>query len=154
MLIKADWSTVRETTWKDYAVRFVLGGSITVAAGLIAKEFGPSVGGLFLAFPALFPATATLAEKREKERKSKKGLSGVQRGRQAAAAEAAGATMGSLGLLVFVFLLWRLLPIVRVWLVFMIAVLAWATVSVTLWFARKRLRLRRKRPHTQCSTGR
>jgi Protein of unknown function (DUF3147) len=77
MLIKTDWSVLRNTGWKHYAIRFVLGGSITVAAGLIATEFGPSVGGLFLAFPAIFPASATLAEKREKERKGKKGLSGV-----------------------------------------------------------------------------
>jgi hypothetical protein len=31
--------------------------------GLIAARFGPVVGGLFLAFPAIFPASATLIEK-------------------------------------------------------------------------------------------
>jgi len=77
MLIKTDWSVLRKTKWNDYAVRFVLGGLITVVAGLIARKFGPGVGGLFLAFPAIFPASATLAEKREKERKRKKGLSGA-----------------------------------------------------------------------------
>jgi hypothetical protein len=30
--------------------------------GLLAKKFGSTVGGLFLAFPAIFPASATLIE--------------------------------------------------------------------------------------------
>ncbi len=147
MLIKTDWSVLRKTKWNDYAVRFVLGGSITVAAGLIARKFGPGVGGLFLAFPAIFPASATLAEKREKERKLKKGLSGVVRGRLAAGAEAAGTAIGSVGLLAFACVFWKLLPDWRLWLVFVIAVAGWVTVAVTLWLARKRVRFRRKRAH-------
>ncbi len=147
MLIKTDWSVLRKTKWNDYAVRFVLGGLITVVAGLIARKFGPGVGGLFLAFPAIFPASATLAEKREKERKRKKGLSGVERGRLAAAAEAAGTAIGSIGLLVFAYVFWKLLPSWRLWLVFVVAVVAWGTVAVTLWLARKRLRFRRKHAH-------
>ena len=49
---------------------------MTVLAGVIAKKFGPVVGGLFLAFPAIFPASATLIEKHERERKERKGLKG------------------------------------------------------------------------------
>ena len=153
MLIKTDWSVLRKTKWNDYAVRFVLGGSITVAAGLIARKFGPGVGGLFLAFPAIFPASATLAEKREKERKLKKGLSGVVRGRLAAGAEAAGTAIGSVGLLAFACVFWKLLPNWRLWLVFVIAVVAWGTVAVTLWLARKRVRFRR-RSTRECFVGR
>ncbi len=140
-LIKIDSSVIPQTKWHDYAVRFVLGGAITAAAGLMAKEFGPVIGGLFLAFPAIFPATATLAEKREKKRKRKKGLSGVQRGRLAAAAEAA---MGSLGLIAFACAFWLLLPRLYVWLVFLIAITAWTTVAVGTWFARKYVRIGRK----------
>lgn len=144
MLIKTDWSVVRETKWNDYAVRFVLGGLITVATGLIAKKFGPAVGGLFMAFPAIFPATATLAEKREIERKRKRGLSGVRRGRQAAAAEAVGSAIGSIGLMTFALVFWRLLPTMSLWLVVAIALGSWATVSAALWLARKRLRPRNR----------
>jgi hypothetical protein len=50
-------------------LRFVLGGLATIVAGLIAEHWGPVVGGLFLAFPAIFCATATLIEKHERERK-------------------------------------------------------------------------------------
>jgi hypothetical protein len=37
--------------------------------------------GLLLAFPAIFPAGATLIEKDEKEKKEKKGLHGTVRGK-------------------------------------------------------------------------
>ena len=38
---------------------FFFGGLITAVAGVIAQRFGPIIGGLFLAFPAIFPASAT-----------------------------------------------------------------------------------------------
>jgi hypothetical protein len=53
MRIKVDFSTLGQTKWRDYAVRFLFGGLITVIAGIIAKKFGPGIGGLFLAFPAM-----------------------------------------------------------------------------------------------------
>jgi hypothetical protein len=75
-----------------------LGGSVTVIAGLLAKEFGPVLGGLFLAFPAIFPASATLIEKHETEKKQKAGIMNSMRDRQAAGVDACGAAMGSIGL--------------------------------------------------------
>src|SRR6185437_11521678 len=62
-------------------------------AGLVAQRWGPSISGLFLAFPAIFPASATLVEKHEKQRKNRAGLQGPMRGREAAALEAAGAAL-------------------------------------------------------------
>ena len=79
MTIKADPAALRKTTWQEYAIRFVAGGLVTVMAGLIAKKFGPGVGGLFLAFPAIFPAAATLIEKHEKEKKTKNRPGGSRR---------------------------------------------------------------------------
>jgi len=55
-------------------VRFVLGGAVTLCTGLIAEHWGPVVGGLFLSFPAIFPATVTLIERHETEKKSKAGI--------------------------------------------------------------------------------
>ena len=60
MRIKLDLGALKKPKWQHYAIRFLFGGLITVATGLIAHKFGPTVGGLFLAFPAIFPATATL----------------------------------------------------------------------------------------------
>ena len=80
MMMGLDLSALRLTKWHDYAIRFLLGGAITVVAGVIAKKCGAPVGGLFLAFPAIFPAAATLAQKHEIEKKRKHGLAGYQRG--------------------------------------------------------------------------
>src|SRR5580704_8438128 len=94
MQIKIDISVLRETKWSDYPIRFLFGGMVTAAAGIIAKKFGPGVGGLFLAFPAIFPASATLIEKNAREEKRKAGLNGTRRGRMEAAVDAAGAAIG------------------------------------------------------------
>src|SRR6202163_934628 len=101
MKVSANFSAVKKTKWYEYAVRFVLGGSVTVVAGLLAKYYGPVFGGLFLAFPAIFPASATLVEKHERQKKQRAGIAQTTRGRQAAAPDAAGAVSGSIGLAVF-----------------------------------------------------
>jgi hypothetical protein len=61
---------------------------------MIAKEFVPGKGGLFLAFPAIFRASATLIEKHEKQKKERAGIHGPTRGSKAAAVEAAGTAIG------------------------------------------------------------
>ena len=67
-------------------------------------------GGLFLAFPAVFPASATLLEKHERERKSRAGIANTARGRAAAALDARGAAIGSIGLIGFGLTVWKLVP--------------------------------------------
>ena len=116
MIVQLNPSALRETHWYEYLIRFALGGAVTVVAGLIAARFGPVVGGLFLAFPAIFPASATLIEKHVRRHKEKAGLSGVRRGREAAALDAAGAALGSLGLAAFALVIWLLIERLRLWL--------------------------------------
>ena len=72
MIVQAKFSALREGNWREYAARFALGGLATVLAGGVAQIFGPEVGGLFLAFPAIFCASATLIEKHERRRKTDK----------------------------------------------------------------------------------
>jgi uncharacterized protein DUF3147 len=139
MQIKVDPSVIGQTRWYEYAVRFLFGGLITAVAGIIAKKFGAGVGGLFLAFPAIFPASATLIEKHEKQKKEKEGLQGTQRGREAASVDAAGSAMGSVGLLVFALIVWQFAPRYRTGLVLMGGTIAWLTVSVLIWHVRKRV---------------
>jgi len=137
MQIKIDISVFGETKWSDYAIRFLFGGIVTAAAGIIAKKFGPGVGGLFLAFPAIFPASATLIEKNARGKKRKAGLDGTRRGRMEAAVDAAGAAIGTLGLLAFAALIWRFMPGHPSWMVVLSATAAWLAVSVTAWKIRK-----------------
>ncbi len=111
---------------------------MTAIAGVIAKWYGPVIGGLFLACPAIFPASATLIEKHEEQRKERAGLSGKIRGRKAASVDAAGSAIGSIGLVAFAAVTWKLLPDDSVWLVLLGATLAWLSISVLFWHLRKR----------------
>jgi Protein of unknown function (DUF3147) len=142
MVVSLNMSALRETKWYQYAVRFALGGLVTAIAGLMAKKYGPSFGGLFLAFPAIFPASATLIEKQERERKQQKGKSGVQRARNAVAADAVGAAIGGVGLICFGFYAWKMLPQHGVWSTLLCATVIWLAASVLVWYLRKRHVLR------------
>lgn len=139
MRIHVNPSALAETNWHEYAVRFVFGGLITAIAGIIAKEFGAVIGGLFLAFPAIFPASATLIERHEKEKKQREGLKGTGRAADAVSMEAAGAAVGSIGLAVFAVLVWRAMPNHSALLVLCIATVAWLAVSLMVWELRKQL---------------
>ena len=109
MIIQVKALALRQTRWYEYLIRFILGGTMTVVAGVIAGRFGPLIGGLFLAFPAIFPASATLIEKHVRERKERAGLPGARRGREAAALDAAGAMLGSFGLAAFGLVIWLMI---------------------------------------------
>ena len=128
-----------QTLWgtkpSEYAVRFFFGGAISVLAMVLAKFYGPEIGGLFLAFPAIFPATATLVEKHERKKKTKAGINDTLRGRQAAGLDAAGAAMGCIGLAGFALLVWKLLPRNSTALTLLLATLLWLTLSVLCWTA-------------------
>ena len=137
MKVSMDSSAFRRTRWYEYAVRFLFGGAITVIAGLLAQHFGPALGGLFLAFPAIFPASATLVEKHEREKKQRAGIFHTDRGLQAAAVDAAGAAMGSVGLVIFAFTIWKLLPLWHASAVLLCATAGWLVTSFGLWRIRK-----------------
>ena len=136
MIVQLNLSALRETRWYEYLIRFALGGAMTVIAGLIADRFGPIVGGLFLAFPAIFPASATLIEKHVRQRKEKVGLSGARRGREAAALDAAGATLGSFGLAAFALIIWLLIERAPA-SALALATAAWLAVAVLAWILRR-----------------
>jgi hypothetical protein len=85
---------------------------------------GPGVGGLFLAFPPIFPASVGLVEKHEEQKKQQHGLDGTIRGREAAGLDAAGAAIGSIGLIAFAVAVWRLMPLLSTWRVMVCAMLA------------------------------
>jgi hypothetical protein len=139
MRIQIDVSSLREMRWYQAAIRFGMGGMITVATGLIAKKYGPLIGGLFLAFPAILPASVTLIEKHERQKKERIGMHGALRARQAAAIDAAGAAIGSFGLLGFGLVIARCLPGHETWFVMAISAMSWMVVSVLLWLLRKRM---------------
>ncbi|SPE19790.1 conserved membrane hypothetical protein [Candidatus Sulfotelmatomonas gaucii] len=136
-MISARISSLKETKPHEYLIRFAFGGGATVLAGFIAMRFGPGPGGLFLAFPAIFPATATLIEAHEKKRMAKIGHDGTNRGRMAASIDAAGASLGCIGLAGFAVILWLMLPKHNAFLYLVVALAVWVVLSVVLWKVRK-----------------
>jgi hypothetical protein len=134
MKIQVDTEGLKDTKWYEYALRFFFAGAMTVAAGIVAREFGPAVGGLFLAFPAIFPAGATLIDKHEKEKKERAGLPPGYRGKYAVALDAAGATMGAIGLMIFAALIFKFLPgNSPSYVVLTLSALVWFGASVGIW---------------------
>jgi Protein of unknown function (DUF3147) len=130
-------AAIGRTKWYEYVIRFLFGGAITAITGVLAKKFGPGFAGLFLAFPAIFPASATLVEKHQRQKKQRAGASRINRGREAAALDAAGASIGSVGLFAFAAVAWRLLPEYGGGIVLLLSTLVWAIVSGLLWRLRK-----------------
>ena len=111
--------------------------------GLVSSRCGASVGGLFLALPAIFCASATLIESHEIRRKKEAGLEGKRRGQEAAALDAAGAALGAFGMLAFAAVFWVLVER-SVAGTFIGASLSWLAVAVAAWFVRRRFRLVRR----------
>jgi len=137
MYVRLNLAALSETKPREYAIRFLFGGLLTVITGIIAKRFGPTVGGLFLAFPAIFPATATLVAAHQRAKKYRAGIDGTARGRDAAALEARGASLGAIGLLAFAAIVWISLPAHPAAAVLLAAAVAWLAVSVSLWRLRQ-----------------
>ncbi|MBR1179403.1 DUF3147 family protein [Bradyrhizobium sp. KB893862 SZCCT0404] len=139
MLVQMSPSALKQTRWYEYGIRFVLGGLATVLAGAMGARFGTAVGGLFLALPAIFCASATLIESHERRGKEKAGLDGRRRGREAAALDAAGAALGSAGLVAFAAVFYVTVSVNSA-AAFAVAILAWAVVSVSAWWSRRKFR--------------
>ncbi|GAC1445298.1 MAG: hypothetical protein NVSMB52_06030 [Chloroflexota bacterium] len=113
-------------SWEEYEVRFLFGGMVTVVVGLLAKVYEPVVAGLFLAFPAILPASLTLVAQKEST--------------VAAGADSLGAAFGAIGLVIFGLVLWRVGPYLAGWIVVSVATLLWVLVSVAAWAVVERMR--------------
>lgn len=148
-MVEIRLSALKQTKPHELLVRFVFGGLATVMAGLIAKRFGPGIGGLFLAFPAIFPATATLVQAHEKERKKKIGYDGNHRGRLATSIDAAGTSLGCLGLAGFALILWLLLPAHNPALVITLGAAVWFVIGWAFWELHKNRLFGRRRSKRQ-----
>lgn len=112
--------SLREIRAREYLMRFVFGGVVCVAAALVADTYGPVLGGIFLAFPALLPASLTLVKERD--------------GRAAAADDARGAAIGSLGMGAFALVVWGTAELGAAWLTLSLALAVWVLVSSGCWW--------------------
>lgn len=129
-------SSLKEGRWYEYLIRFALGGAATVFTGLVSSRYGAFIGGLFLALPAIFCASATLIEKHEIRRKREAGLTGGRRGQLAAAVDSAG---GAIGMLAFA-IVFSLTAETSVATAFTGASCAWLALSIAAWHLRRKTR--------------
>ncbi len=118
-MLRIDVADVKRTKWHEYAVRFLFGGAVSVAAALLGRRFGPHIGGLFLAFPAVLPASITLVSEHE--------------GRKEASENAEGAACGAVGLAAFAVAVWQIEPRAPTWVALVSASAIWIVVSLLCW---------------------
>jgi hypothetical protein len=110
---------VKKTKPWEYAVRFVFGGVVTAAVGLVAERFGPVVGGLFLAFPAILPASLTLVKRHD--------------GRAKATDDARGARLGSVALAAFAVPVWLTAASWPPPIVLGVSTVIWIVAAFSFW---------------------
>ena len=82
-----DIGRLHDVKASELTVRFAFGAAVSVAAAIAGKIFGPMVGGMFLAFPAILPAALTLVERKH--------------GTEAAVHDQRGALLGAFGMVAF-----------------------------------------------------
>ena len=108
-------------------LRFLAGAVTSVVSGLLALEFGPRIGGIPLAFPAVLVASLTLIEEQEDSEEAREDARGAMAG------AAAMAVFGVIGGLLF-----EVLPGGAV---LVLAGLAWLAVAFglygLLWWKRR-----------------
>lgn len=110
---------LKHVAWWEYALRFAFGGVITVLTGLLSKWQGPVVAGMFLAFPAILPASLTLVKQHD--------------GRKKAADDARGARLGAVGLVAFAVVVGLTANSWAAATVLAAATAAWLVVSLALF---------------------
>jgi hypothetical protein len=103
----------------DYLVRFVFGAVIALVAGMIGMKFGPVVGGIFLGFPAILPASLTLIEKKE--------------GKEQASIDSVGAILGAIAMVGFAIAVIVLAGALGVVPSLVIALAVWLVVAFVLY---------------------
>jgi hypothetical protein len=110
---------LKQVAWWEYAIRFAFGGVITVITGLLAKHIGPAFAGMFLAFPAILPASLTLVKHHD--------------GRKKAADDARGARVGAVGLVAFALVVALTATTWPAAAVLAVATAAWLALSLGVW---------------------
>jgi hypothetical protein len=116
-----DLHRLRDKKPWEFLLRFAFGGAVTVATQLIARAFGPEIAGLFLAFPAILPASLTLLWQHD--------------GPLEASRDATGAMAGSIALVPFAVCARWGFGVPPPGVVLAVASVAWFATGALLWWA-------------------
>ncbi len=86
LIVKIDFSALKNIKIRDYAIRFLFGGAVSILATLIALWTNGRIGGIFTAFPAILLASLTIIGKED--------------GKHSAEADAQGGVVGAVALVI------------------------------------------------------
>lgn len=114
-----DPEKLRKLRPRDLAIRFAFGAGVSLVAALVGLRFGNRAGGLFLAFPAILPASLTLIESKE--------------GKQKAIDDLKGAMIGGFGLAAFATLMLGVPALTSVPIALLLALVAWTATVLGLY---------------------
>lgn len=112
-------ASIRNEPPRDLVVRFVFGAAVSAAAGLIDIAAGARLGGVFLAFPAILPATLTLIEHEGSRRQAED--------------DDVGAVLGASALIAFAGVVWWLVDRIGAAGALVSAAAVWLVVAVGLY---------------------
>ena len=117
---KLKLSQLRGIRLRDYLIRFLFGGIISVIAALIGQWTTGRIGGIFTAFPAILLASLTLINQED--------------GKQACIMDAQGAVLGAVALVVASIVISMTLGAMVGALALLLGLGAWVVCSVGLYF--------------------
>ena len=119
MLPWVELGKLRAAKPRDYAIRFALGATVSIGAAIAGKTVGARFAGMFLAFPAILPASLTLIQEKEGTRRADR--------------NAIGAVLGGAALVLFAMTAELTLRRIEPYLAVTLALSAWVVVSLTLY---------------------
>ena len=68
---------LRDVRWRDIGIRFAFGVAISMIAATLGLLLHVRLGGMFLAFPAILPATITLISDKEDREQATRNVQGA-----------------------------------------------------------------------------
>lgn len=116
---KCRLSALRTIRLRDYLIRFLFGGVISVIATLIGQWTTPRIGGIFTAFPAILLASLTLINHED--------------GQTASEEDAQGAVLGAMAFAVAAIVLTLTLDVLAGAIAILLSLGAWLVCSVGLY---------------------
>jgi uncharacterized membrane protein (GlpM family) len=116
---KLDLSQLKQIKLKDYIVRFLFGGTVSVLAALVAALTNGRIGGIFTAFPAILIASLTIINRMDGKHKTEE--------------DATGAIVGAIAFVVTAIVLSLTLEVLAGALALVLALVVWLLCAIGLY---------------------